>query len=164
MSAVKTGILILITMAAALLLAPAQVWAAEASSFKSYKEWKSEKVQEAVVRLDAVKGRLGRRSMDPNLQKTTGTEGRDPETKRLENEIHSDELSVESAKELTVSDYFAGYLIKVQNKRAAFKEAAGKFTAEEVAELMSAYADSVFGTDLGTLPPSALRVGADAVK
>ena len=68
------------------------------------------------------------------------------------------------AKDLSVTDYFVGYLTKMQDKKAAFNEVAGKLTAEEVAELMSAYANSVFGAHNPEMPPSASNISADRVR
>lgn len=124
------------------------------AAFKSYREWKSEKVQEAQTRIDGLKVKLSDKK-DPNMAKSTGTEATDVETAKIETQIRREEVSLETAKELTVSDYFAGYLTKLSDKKSAFKEVAGRLTAEEVAELMSAYADSVFGTQSSSLSPNA---------
>jgi hypothetical protein len=68
------------------------------------------------------------------------------------------------AKDLSVTDYFVGYLTKLQDKKAAFNEVAGKLTAEEVAELMAAYANSVFGTHTSDLAPSANDLSSDRLR
>lgn len=139
---------------------PEALWASQgpATGIKSYREWKSERVGEAQVRLEQMRNRLESRKFDPNLAKAQpGTlEGRDPETARLEFQLRQEAAALETAQELTVSDYFAGYLTKMADKRSAFKEAAGKLTPEEVAELMAAYANSVFGM------PMAAPMGPDA--
>lgn len=129
-----------------------------AAGFKSYREWKSEKVQEAQTRIDGLKTKLTDKK-DPNIAKTSGTEATDFETTKIETQIRREEVSLETAKELTVSDYFAGYLTKLSDKKSAFKEVAGRLTAEEVAELMAAYADSVFGTQSSSLSPNAQGPG-----
>lgn len=86
------------------------------------------------------------------------------ESQRLEIQVRNEQNALETARELTVSDYFAGYLIGLRDKNTAFKEVAGRLSPEEVAELMAAYANSVFGTQTGTLPASANNLGRDAVK
>ncbi|HEY1079089.1 MAG TPA: hypothetical protein VGE46_03295, partial [Bdellovibrio sp.] len=75
-----------------------------------------------------------------------------------------EQYALELAKDLSVTDYFVGYLTKIQDKKSAFNEVAGKLSAEEVAELMTAYANSVFGAQAGDLPASATNVGKDAGK
>ncbi len=50
------------------------------------------------------------------------------------------------AEELTVADYFAGYLTKQRNQAQAIKEVSGRLSPDEVAELMTIYANSVFGS------------------
>lgn len=141
---------------------PEALWAAPggpATGIKSYREWKTDRVVEAQGRLEQVRVRMETRRIDPNVAKAqTGTlEGRDPETARLEFQLRQEAAALETARELTVSDYFAGYLTKMSDKRSAFKEAAGKLTPEEVAELMAAYATSVFG-----VAPMSAPMGPDA--
>jgi hypothetical protein len=53
-------------------------------------------------------------------------------------------------------------LTKVPDKKAAFKEVAGKLSPEEVAELMNAYANSVFGAAASDLPASATNTTKEA--
>ncbi|HRO67704.1 MAG TPA: hypothetical protein PL182_09085, partial [Pseudobdellovibrionaceae bacterium] len=88
---------------------------------------------------------FSQRKRDPNVRKKAGLEGQDLEATRLLTQIRNDEMELEMALELTVSDYFAGYLTKLSNKNV-YKEVAGRLTPDEVAELMAAYANSVFGT------------------
>lgn len=141
---------------------PEALWAAPSgptAGVKSYREWKSDRVGEAQGRLEQLRFRMESRRTDPNISKaqTGSLEGRDPETARLEFQLRQEAAALETARELTVSDYFAGYLTKMADKRSAFKEAAGKLTPEEVAELMSAYATSVFG-----VAPLSAPMGPDA--
>ncbi|MBX2987994.1 MAG: hypothetical protein KF802_08850 [Bdellovibrionaceae bacterium] len=138
---------------AAFLATTETVWAAE--SVKSYREWKNTQVSEAKGRYETVKNRLNHHKHDP------GARRQKPATHRLEAQVYREKVAVETAQELTVSDYFAGYLAKMSNKNSVYKEVAGKLSPEEVAELMSAYANSVFGTQNqgGSLPASALQLG-----
>ncbi len=58
------------------------------------------------------------------------------------------------ADELTVADYFAGYLTKQRNQAQAIKEVSGRLSPDEVAELMTIYANSVFGSHSMAAPKS----------
>jgi len=139
----------------------------DAAKIKSYREWKSEKVQEALGRVTVTKTQIQvAKSKDPNLaRRKGGLEAKFAvEITPLEDQLKEDQSTLEMAKDLSVTDYFVGYLTKMQNKKAAFNEVAGKLTAEEVAELMSAYANSVFGSHNPEIPPSAANLSADRVR
>ena len=56
------------------------------------------------------------------------------------------------AKDLTLADYFAGYLTKQRDQAQAIKEVSGRLSPEEVAELMTIYANSVFGSHAPASP------------
>ncbi len=134
---------------------------------KSFREWKSEKVQDALGKVTVTKTKIQiAKTKDPNLNRRKSaleaTSGINSET--LEEQLEQDQATLEMAKDLSVTDYFVGYLTKVDDKKAAFNEVAGKLTAEEVAELMAAYANSVFGTHSSDLAPSASVLSADRVK
>jgi hypothetical protein len=136
------------------------------SKVKGYREWKSEQVQEALQRVTATKTKLQvTRSKDPNLlmQQKGSTESGSSMVSRLESQLETDQNFLETVKKFSVADYLAGYLMKIQNKKAAFNEVAGKLTSDEIAELLSAYATSAFGTpaDLG---PSANSATEDKVR
>lgn len=132
---------------------------------KSFREWKSAQVQEALSRVTATKTKLAK-SKDPNLarRKSPLEASFGVKVEELESQLQQEQAILEMAKDLSVTDYFAGYLTKVQNKKAAFSEVAGKLTAAEVAELMAAYANSVFGSSNSEMPPSALDVSVDQVR
>lgn len=143
--------------------APAQ----ETLKTKSFREWKSEKVQDALVRVTQTKTKIQiAKSKDPNLARRKAgleaTSGTSNET--LESQLQQDQSILEMAKDLSVTDYFVGYLTKVQDKKAAFNEVAGKLTSEEVAELMAAYANSVFGSHTSEMPPSAQDLSSDRIR
>lgn len=142
---------------------------------KSYREWKTERVQLAQgkvlslkAEIDSKKGvRVAALGVDPNLVQKTKTEAiasQDLYLDKLERQLRVEQYDLEVAKDLSVTDYFVGYLTKVQNKKSAFNEVAGKLTAEEVAELMNAYANSVFGAQASDLPASATNVSKEAIK
>jgi hypothetical protein len=144
---------------------PSSASAAESQKTKSFREWKSEKVQDALGKVTATRIQIAK-TKDPNLNRPKGTleaaSGSGVES--LEDQLEQDQTALEMTKDLSVTDYFVGYLTKLQNKKAAFNEVAGKLTAEEVAELMAAYANSVFGTHSSDLAPSASVLSADRVK
>lgn len=163
------AIFIAMLMAAVLLAFPGEVWAqggrlslgpaasASTGKVKSFREWKLEKIQDAEKRLESAKSKYQHsRHLDPNLKKSAALEGQETESERVETILQTERSAVELARDLSVSDYFAGYLAKVADKPTAFKEVAGKLSAEEVAELMAAYASSVFGSSSASeVPPSA---------
>lgn len=160
----KALILALCLALAAFLVGPEMAWAG-GDSVKSYREWKNEKILEVQVRYDVIKHRIKERKSDPNLARLSGgPEGRDVEGHKLELQLQNVENALETAKELSVSDYFAGYLTKQNNRRQAFKQVAGKLSADEVAELMATYANSVFGSQSGNLPVRADSSSPDLLK
>lgn len=140
--------------------------ATETPKAKSFREWKSEKVQDALVKVTATKTKIQiAKSKDPNLSRKKGLEAASGSNlENLEEQLEQDQATLDMAKDLSVTDYFVGYLTKLQDKKTAFNEVAGKLTAEEVAELMSAYANSVFGTHSSDLAPSASDLSSDRVK
>jgi len=142
--------------------------ATESAKTKSFREWKSEQVHDALSRVTATKTKIQlAKSKDPNLarRKAGGLEAiSGTNTENLETQLQQDQSILEMAKDLSVTDYFVGYLIKIQNKKAAYNEVAGKLTSEEVAELMTAYANSVFGSHTSELAPSATDLSSDRVR
>jgi hypothetical protein len=70
----------------------------------------------------------------------------------------------EMAKELTMADYFAGYVTKQANQAEAIKEVSSRLSHPEVAELMTIYANSVFGTQAPSLPYRADNLGKELGK
>lgn len=142
---------------------------------KSYREWKMERVQLAQGKLTTIKAqievkkgiRTGAMGVDPNLANRAGLEAipsQDISLDKLERQLRIEQYDLELAKDLSVTDYFVGYLTKVQDKKAAFQEVAGKLSPEEVAELMTAYANSIFGAHTADLPVSASNQGKDSAK
>jgi hypothetical protein len=141
--------------------------AVETAKTKSFREWKSEKVRDALGKVTATRTKIQlAKSKDPNLNRRKGAleAASGVNSENLEEQLEQDQATLEMAKDLSVTDYFVGYLTKLQDKKAAFNEVAGKLTAEEVAELMAAYANSVFGTHSSDLAPSASVLSADRVK
>lgn len=140
------------------------VGAVEPLKAKSYREWKSEKVQEAIGRVIITKTQIQvAKYKDPNLAMRKSSLEAKPaiDLSLLEEQLNEDQTTLEMAKDLSVTDYFVGYLTKLHDKKAAFNEVAGKLTAEEVAELMSAYANSVFGSHTSEMPASAANISVE---
>lgn len=140
---------------------------AETAKVKSFKEWKSEKVQDALSRVTSTKTKIQvAKSKDPNLfRRRASVEATvNLNNDELENQLQQDQAVLEMAKDLSVTDYFVGYLTKIQDKKGAFNEVAGKLTSEEVAELMNAYANSVFGSHTPELAPSAQNFSVERVR
>ena len=102
-----------------------------AKSFKSYKEWKQDMINTAQGRLDQAKTAFEQK------RNQTAAQGKDP---NLLNRIAREELQVSIASELTISDYFIGYINKQSDMSSAIKNISGRLSAEEVAELMSTLA------------------------
>lgn len=113
------------------------------AKLKSYREWKSEKVVEIQGKMQSIKMQIELRKKDLNNKKTDSTV--EFQVLALEQKFEFEKYNLELANDLSVTDYFVGYLNKVDNKQIAFKELATKMSPDEVAEIMTAYANSVFG-------------------
>lgn len=142
---------------------------------KSYREWKMERVQAVQGKITSLKTQIEFKKnprqiatgVDPNLANNLKLEaGTSPDisVEKLERQLRMEQYDLEVAKDLSVTDYFVGYLTKVQDKKSAFNEVAGKLTPDEVAELMAAYANSVFGAQASDLPTSATNISKDPIK
>ncbi len=150
-----------------------------ADAIQSYREWKTGRIQEASVKIFSIKTQLESKKVEKNMKRDVA-QGKDPnlalsksateariadiQIDKMEKLLQQELYSLDLAKDLTVSDYFAGYLTKIQNKKAAFSEVAGKLSPEEVAELMTAYANSVFGAHASDIPASATANGRESLK
>jgi predicted Zn-dependent peptidase len=130
---------------------------------KSYKEWKNEKVQIAIKKVTITKAQIEYRKLNKQfIQTNEPVAAKDVELDKLEASLKNDLYSLEVARELSVTDYFAIYLTKQDNKTEAYKEAADKMTPDEVNQLIRAYADSMFSTN-GHGSPSG-KVGPTAME
>lgn len=133
------------------------------SSVKSFKEWKTERVQVAIKKVAITKAQIEYRRLNRQfIQKTNPTQIKDSELERLEALLKSDIYTLEATQELGVSTYFAAYLTKLENKNEAYKEAAAKMTPDEVNHLIKAYADSMFSTNNPS--PEGIKVGPTAME
>ncbi len=119
-------------------------------SVLSFKEWKTKKLGEAKVRFNGLETRyLEKKKANP----------RDKQLKALYGDLRSVKNQIDEIDELTVSDYFVGYLSLFKDQKQAFKLAAQRLDSAEVADLMEAYADSLLkttGEGLSTFQPSTL--------
>ncbi|MEQ1723418.1 MAG: hypothetical protein ABL930_09600 [Pseudobdellovibrio sp.] len=152
--------LILFILALALLAAPIDAYSDTSASapqqhvksgVQSFREWKSSKVQDAELKVKFLKQKIkpvtaaGQSTLDPNLAIKSGS----PEA-GLNQELHAqlerEILNLSLTYDLTMTDYFVGYLTKQNSIDVAIRDISGRLSAEEVAELMSAYAQNFFQT------------------
>lgn len=115
------------------------------NKIKPYKEWKTEMIENARLRVSASKINLDayKATIPPRSTASKTEAGLDPQLERAMDQMQADDSYLTFTKDLSVSDYFVGYLVKQKNPQAAFKEAALKLTPEEVAELLNAYATHI---------------------
>lgn len=128
------------------------------SQVMSFKEWKDNHIQTSSKKVRVIKSQLGHKKtvrqisgQDPNLamkSKMEAASTADNSVEKLEEELNNEIYNLEMAHDLSVTDYFVGYLTKVPNRKAAFNEVAAKLTPSEVSELMGAYANSIIGKSL----------------
>ena len=137
------------------------------TTYKSFREWKNQRIQDTQSRILVIRTQIDSRKIargtDPNLAMgRKAIEAGEPGADRLERQLRQEQYDLETAKDLSVTDYFVGYLTKVQDKKSAIQDVASKLTPDEVAELMMAYANSVFGAHSSDLPASASNFGKEA--
>lgn len=124
------------------------------ASVRGFKEWKSEKVQEALARvirhrteIEQEKLKAEKQSAAVAFHEVMSGEKASSLSKtptpvsaraKLEAQLKQSQFSLEVAKELAVTDYFALYLSQFPDKKKAFADAASKMTPDEVAELLNA--------------------------
>jgi hypothetical protein len=58
-------------------------------------------------------------------------------------QLEKEELNLSNLKDLGISDYYVGYLLKQGSLDDAINSVSGKLTPEDVAELMRAYAEQL---------------------
>ncbi len=138
------------------------------SPVQSFGEWKEQKIHAVQLEVEALQARIEANKADASStkggEKVKSTTAPDPSLMQLKNQLINKTYSLEMAKELTVADYFAAYLTKLDNKKESFKEIAAKMTAEEVADLMSAYANAMFSGQGSSAAPQGLNAPFDRVK
>lgn len=101
------------------------------SGVKSYREWKQAKVIEIESKIKDLKARA-------HMKTEAGLH------EDIQSEIEQERVSLSMSRDLSISDYFVGYLAKQNSPDTAIKEVAGRLSSNEVAELMQAYAENFF--------------------
>lgn len=116
-------------------------------SVLSYKEWKNSKIQTIESRIRQLEGQSQptHRSADPNLKPQSSSPVEAQLSADLSSQIESEMTNLNLVQDLTITDYFVGYLTKQSAPEQAIKEVAAKLSTEEVAELMAAYAQHFAG-------------------
>ena len=122
--------------------------------FKSFREWKNAMVSSAEMQLKqsngaiALKQRLSASAAnDPNMAYKGNTEsGLQLHLQELQKQAEKDQYQLSITKDLTITDYFVGYLTKQRDMSAAINEVSGRLNPEEIAELMAAYANNFFSS------------------
>ena len=125
---------------------------------KSFREWKFSMVKDAELKVKATQNTLSIKAaanravgLDPNLSRKN--EVNSGLNRKLQDLLEKEQLQLSLAQDLTISDYFIGYLAKQKEPEAVIKEVSTKLTADEVAELMMAYANHFFATSKATEKP-----------
>lgn len=124
-------------------------------SVLSFKEWKND-------RSSVLRARYLKLQTDYILKKSENP--KDSSLKAMYRELKNTKSNVDEIGDLTVSDYFVGYLSRFKNNSQVFKQAAQKLDSTEVAELMTAYADSLLKTSGEGLSTSQQRSDSEASK
>lgn len=107
------------------------------SSVLSFNEWKSEKIQSAQTQYKTLEeGYLSKKKLN----------SQDPGLKGLYAELKHAKEAVSDLSDLSVTDYFIGYLSQFKSKKSVFQAAVTKLAPDEISELMSAYANSLLKT------------------
>lgn len=122
---------------------------------QSFREWKTSKITEAEVKIKIIKEKIG--ADDPNYNWNP--------TDKMEAGIHTsllvqlekEELNLSNLKDLGISDYYVGYLLKQSSLDEAIHSVSGKLTAEDIADLMRAYAEQ-FSSSVKQQSKSASRL------
>lgn len=123
------------------------------STLKSFREWKSEKIQASLSQVDQTTRRL------QDLRFRAQTAVQKSALENLEQQLSQEEWNLEIAQDLTVTDYLVLYL-SGQNISGKFNEAAAKLTSDETAQVLEAYVrnmNAVPSHGQGLLPSAAIQ-------
>lgn len=131
--------------------APAVATPAPASNIKSYNEWKKSKIAEIENKIKTLRERIsnqgvrhiGSSSKDPNMA-LSKTEFEGGLSSELQSQLEREMLSLSMSHDLTISDYFVGYLTKQTSLEVAIRDVSARMTPDEVADLMVAFAEHFF--------------------
>lgn len=118
-------------------------------STKTFREWKNEKIQNAQTRISNLKTRMDLTKQsrqiaqgDSNTVSPKTTEASyltDSTLVTLEKQLQQEQYAIELAQDLSMTDYFVGYLTKLPNQQKAIQEVSSRLSVEEVADLMLSY-------------------------
>lgn len=123
---------------------------APASNIKSYNEWKKSKITEIENKIKALREKISNQSVrkigsskDPNMA-LSKTEFEGGLSSELQSQLEREMLSLSMSHDLTISDYFVGYLTKQTSLEVAIRDVSARMTPDEVADLMVAFAEHFF--------------------
>ncbi len=120
---------------------------AQSTQVKSFKDWKSEKVQLITAKINAIKQKIElEKQKQPNSPNVLGF---------YEKMLSQEEWNIDIAKELKVTDYIALYL-KQNSSKNKFQEVASQLSATEVAEIVEAYTQTL-GSESSTISKQAYQ-------
>jgi len=106
-------------------------------SVLSFNDWKSNKVQAAQDQYSALESEYLAKKKQNSA---------DSQLIKLYKELKDSKSNVNELSDLSVTDYFIGYLSQFKAKKLAFQSAVTKLGPTEVSELMEAYANSLLKT------------------
>ncbi len=114
------------------------------SAYKSYREWKNSKVAEIENRIEILRDRMVKTAVQRNPSKDNQAEIKAKTEaglqENLQDQLDQELLNLSVTRDLSISDYFVGYLNKQPSLERAIEEVSVRLTAEEVEELMQALA------------------------
>ncbi len=103
----------------------------------SFQDWKSEKI---------TKGRQQYSTLENQYLTKKKYHPQDRNLNALYKELRDSKLQLNEFQDLNVTDYFISYLSQFKDKKSIFQMALSKLEAQEVSELMTAYANSLLKT------------------
>lgn len=124
-------------------------------NIQSFHEWKNSKISEAQSKIKIIKDKIG--AGDPNYNWNSSDKLEAGLHSSLLVQLEKEELNLSNLKDLGISDYYVGYLLKHSSLDEAINSVSGKLTPEDVAELMRAYAEQ-FSTSVKQQSKSASRL------
>lgn len=114
-----------------------------------FREWKEQKLHDALARYNSLRSEMDRglenNNSDPNLKKKPiEAQSKDlNQVSVLENQLRTQETTIEILKDLTIVDYMVGYLSKFQDRPAVVQEFVASLSQEQAVELVRAYLESL---------------------
>lgn len=110
---------------------------AQDAAVLSFQDWKAQKIKSAQTHYSNLQADyLSKKKNSP----------KDPALRGLYTELKDAKSNVSDLSELSVTDYFIGYLSQYKSNKAVFQSALDKLAPDEMSELMLAYADSLLKT------------------